>query len=259
MQKLDLKLVKHSEKVGNKCPDKEPNLKDDTFFYFEDELIGFFIKEIGKLKPKISALADLANAELRSNRVPKSLMSRQPTSRKNVKIVQQYSCIIGSIPPKNEMRRGYPSKSSVHMVESAANFIKAMTILCRESENLIEEIAPDIFSQQLKLIEEYVPEKFRFGRMFTSSISNYNISADMHVDKKNIPGCVNVIITKRYNSTGGNLHVPDFDLTIDSANNSLLVYPAGRNLHAVTPIKLTKPDGYRNSLIFYPLKSFSET
>jgi len=253
MQRLDLQLVNHNAKVGTKCPDKEPNIKNDTLFYFEGELVGFFIREIEKFNPKISALADLANAELRSSRVPKSIMDRNIWVQDSCK---QYSCIIGSIPPKNAMRRGYPSKSSVHMVESAAKFIKSMTILCRESEDLIAKLSPNIFSNQIKLIEENVPEKFRFGRMFTSSISNYNIAADIHIDKRNIPGCVNIIITKRFNADGGNLHVPDFDLTIDSANNSMLVYPAWRNLHGVTPIKAKSKDGYRNSLIFYPLKDF---
>jgi len=37
---------------------------------------------------------------------------------------------------------------------------------------------------------------------------------------------------------------------------SMLVYPAWRNLHGVTPITPTHDGGYRNSLIFYPLKAF---
>lgn len=37
---------------------------------------------------------------------------------------------------------------------------------------------------------------------------------------------------------------------------SILVYPAWRNVHGVTPIIPTHEGGYRNSLVFYPLKAF---
>jgi len=50
--------------------------------------------------------------------------------------------------------------------------------------------------------------------------------------------------------------VPDYGATFEQADNSMLVYPAWRNVHGVTPIIPTSDDGYRNSLIFYPLKAF---
>jgi hypothetical protein len=43
---------------------------------------------------------------------------------------------------------------------------------------------------------------------------------------------------------------------MDSSDNSMLVYPAWRNVHGVTPIVPTHEGGYRNSLVFYPLKAF---
>ncbi len=170
--------------------------------------------------------------------------------------VLQYSTILGGVPPKPHMRRTYPTISSVHDKPSAKTFIKAMFLSCQESENLIKKIAPKIYERQVKLIEENVPKKFRFGKMFTSSISNYNISAPFHRDNGNIKGCVNVIIAKKQNATGGNTTVPDYDATVDSCDNSMLVYPAWRNVHGVTPIVPTHKDGYRNSLVFYPLKAF---
>ena len=125
----------------------------------------------------------------------------------------------------------------------------------RSTEKLIKEILPEQHERQLELFKN-VPNEWKFGNLFTSSISNYNIPAPFHRDTGNIKGCVNVIITKRRNSTGGNLNVPDYGATIDQCDNSILVYPAWRNVHGVTPIVPTFEDGYRNSLIFYPLKAF---
>lgn len=66
-----------------------------------------------------------------------------------------------------------------------------------------------------------------------------------------------VIIAKKQNATGGNTTVPDYGATMDSCDNSMLVYPAWKNVHGVTPIIETFEGGYRNSLVFYPLKAFA--
>jgi hypothetical protein len=255
MKRIDLIKVEHNIKVGNKCEYKEPNITEDCIFYEDGKPIGFFIENIkGKLKDYV----EIANKELRSKNVPKSEMGRSSGQRKKENAVQQYSTIIGSVPPRPHNRRPYPSISSVHNVPSAKTFIKAMLLACKEAENILKKIMPEQYEFQKKCIEENVPKEFRFGNLFTSSISNYNISAPYHIDNRNLEGCVNIIITKKFRAKGGDLNVPDYDATMNSSNNSMLVYPAWKNIHGVTPIETFDENGYRNSLIFYPLKSFKK-
>jgi hypothetical protein len=254
MKTIELVQLQHSVKIGDKCGDIEPNITEDTIFMFEGEPVGFYIKEItGKLKQYI----DIANAELLSDRVPKSEMRRSSGLRDKEAEVKQYSTIIGSCPPKPHMKRPYPAISSVHQVKSAQTFVKAMLLACKEAEDKINELTPKIYERQLQIISEKVPPQFRFGRLFTSSISNFNISAPFHRDAGNLEGCVNVIIAKKSHAKGGNTTVPDYGATMDSSDNSMLVYPAWRNVHGVTPIVPLREDGYRNSLVFYPLKAFN--
>ena len=258
MKKIDLIQQSHNIQVGDICGHIEPNITEDSMFYYEDEPIGFYIKNIGNYSEKARKLADLADHELRSSNVPKSTMKRSSGfgDGNAEKEVLQYSTIIGSVPPKPHMRRPYPTISSVHNVKTANTFIKAMLLLCKESEQIIKELTPSIYHRQKKIIEDNIPKKWRFGELFTSSISNYNISAPFHRDNGNLQGCVNVIIAKKKNAIGGNTTVPDYGATMDSCDGSMLVYPAWRNVHGVTPIVPTFPDGYRNSLVFYPLKAF---
>lgn len=162
------------------------------------------------------------------------------------------------VPAKPHLRRPYNSISSVHQVKSANTFIKAMIMLANECEQIIKDITPNVWQQQTKIFEESVPKKWRLGNLWTSSISNFNIAAPFHRDTANIPGCVNIIIAKRINATGGYTTVPDYNATVDSADNSMLVYPAWRNVHGVTPIEPTHEGGYRNTLVFYPLRAFVE-
>jgi hypothetical protein len=253
MKRIDLIEVEHNRKIGGICEYIEPNVTEDCIFYADGEPVGFYMT---KMPEKMCKLADLANLELRSKNVPKTMMDRKkPLGNGEYLVVSQYSTILGGCPPKPHMRRPYPSQSSVHSVKSAQTFIKAMLLIAKESEELIKEILPKQYEQQLELFKQ-VPDKWKFGNLFTSSISNFNISATFHRDAGNIVGAVNVIICKKLNSKGGDLHIPDYNATIGQQDNSILVYPAWRNMHGVTPIIPTFEGGYRNSLVFYPLKAF---
>lgn len=253
MKRVDLIQIQHNRKIGDVCEFIEPNVTEDCVFYLDGEPIGFYMT---KMPENMCKLADLADSELRSKNVPKTVMDRKtPLGNGEYLVVSQYSTILGGCPPKPHMRRPYPSISSVHSFKTAQTFIKAMLLLAKQSEELIKEILPKQYYQQIELFND-VPSKWKFGKLFTSSISNYNISAPFHRDNANIVGAVNVIICKKHNSKGGDLHVPDYNATIGQQDNSILVYPAWRNVHGVTPILPTHEGGYRNSLVFYPLKAF---
>lgn len=260
MQIINLQLQSHEVKMGQECPYYEPNIKEDTIFMFEGKAVGFYLK---KVEGKIAKLLEIANTELLSDRVPKSDMKRAPTDGVDEKtgkykyknVVLQQSTIIGSCPPKPHMKRPYPTISSVHQVKTAKNFIKAMLLIEKEGEKLLKEIMPEQYKLQKEILTK-TNKKWRFSDLFTSSISNFNINANYHRDNGNLENTVNFIFTKRNNTVGGCLNVPDFGITIEQADNSLLVYPAWQNIHGVTPIITTDENGYRNSLVFYPLKAF---
>lgn len=264
MKRIDLIKVEHNVRIGDKCEYIEPNVTEDSIFYADGEAIGFYLT---KMPEKMCKLADLANKEFNTNSVPKTKLDRSDVLKAqidNPKLTReqarkigtsQMSVILGSVPPKPQFKRYYGTISSVHSVKTAQTFIKAMLLLAKESEQLIKEVLPSQYEKQVELFKD-VPEKWRFANLFTSSISNYNISAPFHRDTGNIVGSVNVIICKKFNSKGGDLHIPDYGATIGQQDNSILVYPAWRNVHGVTPIIPILEGGYRNSLVFYPLKAF---
>jgi hypothetical protein len=262
MRILELKPVEHNWKTGDACPAIEPNVTDDTLLTSNGVPIGFFLRQ---LPAKAKALATLADSELRSDRVPKSTMDRitevdpDPNrgTRKYLR-VKQYSTILGSVAPRPHLRRAYANTSTVHSHKTAQPFIKAMLMLCVECEEILRSVMPEQHATQTEIMAS-IARKWRFGNLFTSSISNFNISAAFHQDRANVKNTVNLIVTKRQNSIGGNLHVPDYGLTFDQVDGSLLAYPAWRNMHAVTEIEPSKLGGYRNSLVFYPLAAFLNT
>ena len=265
MKTIKLQQVEHNIKIGKDCPYYEPNIKEDCLLELDGEIVGFYIKDVAKYSERLSLLLAVADKEFRGDNVPKTILDRMSTvelsktgmTRKEARKigVSQYSTILGSIKPNPVMRRPYPNISAVHRDKKAQTFIKAMWGACLEAEQIIKEITPKIYERQVELFED-VKDEWKFGTMYTSSISNFNISAPFHRDTGNIQGTVNIILTKRNNANGGCLNVPDYNLTFEQADNSMLVYPAWRNVHGVTPIKPIAENGYRNSLIFYPLKAF---
>lgn len=266
MKQLELESREHDFKIGEHCAPIQPNVTEDTLLLENGKPIGFYIRDIGQYSQKAAQLANIADFELRTPKVPKTEMSRGPQGNKRDKLlrkqqgkelVTQFSVILGGVAPKPHMRRNYPTISSVHSVGSARPFIKAMRYLCQESEGILKQVMPEQYETQKSLIEKNAPPKYRFGKLFTSSISNFNVAAAYHRDAANLVGCVNVIIAKRKCSVGGNTTVPEYGLTFDSADNSMLVYPAWKNIHGVTPIEATAEGGYRNTLVFYPLKAFA--
>ncbi len=267
MKRLKLKKIEHEYKISDKADDIEPNVTESCLFEDEDgSICGFFLT---KMTEKACKIADVANAEFLSKRVPKTALFRtdefkgryeKELAHQNAlaKKEKKYSTILGSVKAQPNMRRMEPRISSVHTVESAQTFIKAMLKLCKECENIYKKHCPDAYLNHVKAVET-VADKWKFGSIFTSSISNYNISVPVHIDRANITETCNIIVSKKYGTNGGNLYIPDYDLCFDQCDNSILVFPVWRNIHCVTPIHKTHEDGYRNSLVFYPQKCFLNT
>ena len=76
MNRIDLKQLQHNVKIGDKCGVIAPNVSEDSIFYLDNDPIGFYIKDISKHSKKLSEFINIANKELRSKNVTKSLMKR---------------------------------------------------------------------------------------------------------------------------------------------------------------------------------------
>lgn len=258
MKTIELKQVEHNIKMGQICPDLEPNIIEDSLFIQDGKPIGFYLKEA---PDKLKQYLEIANAEFRTPNVPKTVMdrgTRKMNLSKGLQHVQQYSATLGACVPRAHMRRDYGRTSQLHSIPTARTFIKSMLLACKYAEQILKDIMPEQYEEQKKLIEENVPEKYRLTDLFSSSISNYNVAAAYHQDRGNLKGCINFIFSKKEHARGGHLHVPDYDAVIDNRDNSMLVYPAWRNMHGVTPIIPLSENGYRNSLVFYAIDNLQK-
>tara|TARA_R110002020_G_scaffold84941_1_gene209987 strand:+ start:2777 stop:3559 length:783 start_codon:yes stop_codon:yes gene_type:complete len=258
MKVIELKAQKYLEKFGQKPKKLEANVVNSSIFIKDDVPVGFYINDLSNY---VRNLISIADTELRSSNVPKTKMQRGTKKlaiAKGEDWVEQYSTILGAAVPRAHMRRNYARTTTVHGVKTAQTFIKAMLMLCKAGERIIKHHMPEQYEKQKTLIEKNVPKHLGLTDLFSSSISNYNIAASYHQDRGNLKGCVNVIYSVKKKVIGAHLHVPEYGLVIDNADNSLLVYPAYANMHGVTPITSTNLGGYRNSLVFYTINGLQK-
>lgn len=136
----------------------------------------------------------------------------------------------------------------------AETFVKAMLSASSELLRVFKKHAPMLYETHMDEIISHVPARWRFGEGYTSTISNFNISAPIHQDNANVKGTCNAIVCKRNRATGGNLFLPEYGVQFDQPDGSLLFYPAWRNKHGVTEIEPLTQSGFRNSHIWYSIR-----
>lgn len=261
-----IQLNKTNEtKTGAQCPIKEPTITEDSLFVdSEGNHIGFYMRSV---TPLMSKIASIANYELISKKVSIMKFERADVqkfhqmgyTKKEAQALgtMQRSVIIGSVPAKPNMSKQYKSMSRVHAEEKSSIFIKSMIKLDQLAGDLMQEVSPELYEKHMEAMNG-VEEQWKLTPLHTSSISNLSASLKLHKDRANLKGTLNVIIMKRFRADGGHLYLPEYDQTIEQCDDSIIVYPAWRDIHAVTPIHLTSASGYRNSLVFYTLKAFAK-
>lgn len=261
-----VELIKTIEsKTGAQCPIKEPTITQDSLFVDSDgKHIGFYMRDVGEVMSKV---ASIANYELISKKVSIMKFERADVqkfhqmgyTKKEAQALgtMQRSVIIGSVPAKPNMSKQYKSISRVHAEEKSLIFIKSMIKLDELAGQLIKEVSPLLYEQHMKAMDD-VEDQYKLTSLHTGSISNLSASLKLHKDRANLKGTLNVIIMKRFRADGGHLYLPEYDQVIEQCNDSIIVYPAWRDIHAVTPIHLTSASGYRNSLVFYTLNAFKK-
>lgn len=119
---------------------------------------------------------------------------------------------------------------------------------------LLEEIDPRVAEQNRAAVDAVEPD-WRLGesKLWTSGVINQSAVLPWHRDAFNFPAWSAMPVLRRH-IDGGYLRIPEYGATI-ACRDGWGVFFAGYDLiHGVTPMRLTRPDGYRYSVVYYALK-----
>lgn len=144
------------------------------------------------------------------------------------------------------LKRDYPE---------VANFLENYAA---KVTGVMKEMAPErhaICVEATKGINEAYRLK---DSVFTSGIVNQDNPLQYHYDGGNFEETFSVMAVMKHKVSGGHLILPEYDVKIECADNSLLIFDGQSELHGVTPIIKTAKDSYRYSIVFYSLKALAK-
>jgi hypothetical protein len=121
---------------------------------------------------------------------------------------------------------------------------------------LFKEHLPEEYERQLELLGS-VGEPWKLpGGVWTSGIVNETAALPYHKDSGNILTAWSTMIVLRRFVSGGNLHIPEYNVTLDCDDGMFMFFDGGKVLHGVTPMWSRRvPNGsmkaYRRSIVWY--------
>jgi hypothetical protein len=133
-------------------------------------------------------------------------------------------------------------------------------VLLRYANELSEALArwvPEVFAAGLKEVTP-VKAEWRLGETtWTSGVINNTTVLPYHRDAGNFRAWSAMPVLRR-GVTGGQLHLPEYDVTVPCRDGWAVLFPGYELVHGVTPMRLRKRDGYRFSVVFYALRGMRD-
>lgn len=155
--------------------------------------------------------------------------------------------------PRNAIRRDYCSATAM-----ARDYPKQHHIISKysqEVDKLYKNTFPKVYDYHKSWLQENVRPEWRMAdSIFTSGVVNYNNTLKYHFDSGNVPSTYNAMVTFKRGVQGGHLLVPEFNIKLECADNTVAIFNAEGLLHGVTPIHYKDKDSYRYTLVYYTLQ-----
>jgi hypothetical protein len=122
---------------------------------------------------------------------------------------------------------------------------------------VLEEVAPGVTDASAKVMTEVTPD-WKLGESeWTSGVINSSARLPYHRDAMNFPVWSAMPVLRRH-MTGGHLAIPEYDLVLPCRDGWGVFFPGYQLVHGVTPMRATRPGGYRYSLVYYALRGMQD-
>ena len=102
--------------------------------------------------------------------------------------------------------------------------------------------------------EKILPEWTIGNTPFSSGIVNKNNALHYHFDSGNFKNVYSNMVAFKSNIKGGYLSIPEYDIGLEIATNSILLFNGQKILHGVTPITLMGENAFRYTIVYYTLQ-----
>jgi len=208
-------------------------------------------RDTGALLAYVSKLPDDLRANVRKalTRIPRGAVARSRGG-------ESCSTVIGFLAPNamlSRRSRGVAAAAVTHPDEH-----KVLMGLSKWCADEMAKVLPTKTADHQNVISN-IQLGWRIpGNLWTSGIINFTSPYVYHRDRNNIPGSWSAMPVIRRATTGGYLHLPEFEIDGKPAvfacdDGDAIFFDGQEIMHGVTPIEVTG-DGYRISTVFYAVK-----
>jgi len=122
----------------------------------------------------------------------------------------------------------------------------------------LKEVLPEVYDQDHKQMEAVLPEwRMTEDALWTSGVINQSSALPYHRDGSNFDTWSAMPVIRR-GMNGGNLHMPEYGLTINCRDGWAVWFNGHAYVHGVTPMEARAKDGYRYSIVFYAKRGMKD-
>jgi len=155
--------------------------------------------------------------------------------------------------PREPIRHNFCASHSLSKEHPKKN--KIICDFANDLSNYYKKYCGEVFLDHMQTAQEKIlPEWTIRGTPFTSGIINKNNILHYHYDSGNLKNAYSNMVAFKSNITGGHLSIPEYDIGLEIANNSILLFDGQKILHGVTPMRKLNENAYRYTLVYYTLK-----
>lgn len=154
--------------------------------------------------------------------------------------------------PRIAIRRDYCNAASLARDEPTTH--RLLEEYAHTVATLYQEWHPELFAEHQQLTEKVLPEWRLKESPFTSGIINQNNILPYHHDAGNFKNVWSNMLVFKKDVSGGLLAVPEYDIALEVADNTLTMFDGQNLLHGVTPMRRLSPRSYRYSVVYYSLQ-----
>ena len=114
------------------------------------------------------------------------------------------------------------------------------------------ELNPELYESHLGMARTLEHPEWRIGDSpFTSGIVNKDNVLPYHYDRGNVEGGWSLMLGFKRDVQGGHLVIPEYDLALEVADNTLSGFDGQIALHGVSPFRKLSRYAYRYTIVYY--------
>lgn len=155
--------------------------------------------------------------------------------------------------PRQENKHDYCSASAMGTSHPKQHYV--ISRFAQEVSKYYHEFFPDTYYEHKNKVKDKVKDQWVIkNSVFTSGIVNKNNQLKYHYDSGNFKNVYSNMVVFKGDVQGGHLVIPELDISLEVADNSLTIFDGQDLLHGVSPIEYKNNKAYRYSVVYYSLE-----